>query len=86
MVSDCTRLLGNHIENAVQGIDLHCDHVIVSNNIVTNAFIGMKAMHGSRNVLISGNHRQTALQIRRHQRRRSEHTPQHALLQQPQNS
>jgi len=54
-VSDLTRILGNHIENAAQGIDLHCDHVIVSNNIVTNAFIGMKAMHGSRNVLITGN-------------------------------
>ena len=54
-VSDLTRILGNHIENAAQGIDLHCDHVIVSQNIVANAFIGMKAMHGSRNVLISGN-------------------------------
>lgn len=54
-VSDFTRLLGNHIENAAQGIDLHSDHVIVANNIVTNAHIGMKAMHGSRNVLITGN-------------------------------
>jgi hypothetical protein len=54
-VNDQTRLIGNHIENAAQGIDLHCDHVIVSNNIVRNAFIGMKAMHGSRNVLIIGN-------------------------------
>lgn len=54
-VSDFTRILGNHIENAAQGIDLHCDHVIVANNIVTNAHIGMKAMHGSRNVLITGN-------------------------------
>jgi hypothetical protein len=54
-VTDLTRVIGNHIENAAQGIDLHCDHVIVSNNIVTNAFIGMKAMHGSRNVLITGN-------------------------------
>jgi hypothetical protein len=54
-VSDHTRILGNHIENAAQGIDLHCDHVIVSQNIVANAFIGMKAMHGSRNVLISNN-------------------------------
>ena len=54
-VSDLTRIIGNHIENAAQGIDLHCDHVIVSGNIVTNAFIGMKAMHGSRNVLITGN-------------------------------
>lgn len=53
--SDFTRLLGNHIENAAQGIDLHCDHVIVSNNIVNHAHIGMKAMHGSRNVLITSN-------------------------------
>ena len=53
--SDLTRLLGNQIENAAQGIDLHCDHVIVANNIVVNSFIGMKAMHGSRNVLITGN-------------------------------
>ena len=54
-VSDMTRILGNHIENAAQGIDLHSDHVIVSNNIIVNSFIGMKAMHGSRNVLITGN-------------------------------
>lgn len=54
-VSDLTRILGNHIENAAQGIDLHCDHITVSGNIVTNSFIGMKAMHGSRNVLILGN-------------------------------
>lgn len=53
--SDLTRILGNHIENAAQGIDLHSDHVIVANNIVNNTFIGMKAMHGSRNVLITGN-------------------------------
>ncbi len=50
-----TQLLGNQIENAAQGMDLHCDQVIVANNMVTNCFIGMKAMHGSRNVLITGN-------------------------------
>lgn len=54
-VADLTRVIGNHIENAAQGLDLHCDHVIVSGNIISNAFIGMKAMHGSRNVLITGN-------------------------------
>lgn len=48
-------IIANHIENAAQGIDLHADHVIVANNIVTNSFVGMKAMHGSRNVLITGN-------------------------------
>lgn len=53
--SDFTRILGNHIENAAQGIDIHCDHVIIANNIINHAHIGMKAMHGSRNVLITGN-------------------------------
>ena len=54
-VSNLTRIIGNHIENAAQGIDLHSDHVIVSNNLIVNSFMGMKAMHGSRNVLITGN-------------------------------
>ncbi|MCX6911266.1 MAG: right-handed parallel beta-helix repeat-containing protein [Verrucomicrobia bacterium] len=54
-VSDYTQLLGNYIENAAQGIDLHSDHVIVAQNIVNNSHIGMKAMHGSRHVLIIGN-------------------------------
>jgi hypothetical protein len=48
-------LIGNYIENAAQGIDIQSDHVIVSQNIVYNAAVGMKAMHGSRNVLILGN-------------------------------
>jgi len=54
-VGDCTQVLGNYIENAAQGMDIHADHVIVSHNIVNNAFIGMKAMHGSSHVLIIGN-------------------------------
>lgn len=54
-VNDLTRVLGNHIENAAQGMDIHADHVIISGNIVVNCFMGMKAMHGSRNVLITGN-------------------------------
>jgi hypothetical protein len=53
--SDYTQIIGNYIENAAQGIDIHADHVIVSQNIVNNAFMGMKAMHGSRNILIIGN-------------------------------
>ncbi len=53
--SDLTRILGNHIENAAQGIDLHADHVIVSGNMIVDSFMGIKAMHGSRNVIISGN-------------------------------
>lgn len=54
-VSDFTRIIGNHIENAAQGIDIHSDHVIISNNIIHNSHMGMKAMHGSRNVIITGN-------------------------------
>jgi len=54
-VSDLTRILGNHIENAAQGLDIHADHVIVSGNMVVDSFMGIKAMHGSRNVIISGN-------------------------------
>ncbi|MDB6174555.1 MAG: hypothetical protein JWL59_3866 [Chthoniobacteraceae bacterium] len=53
--SDYTQLLGNYIENAGQGMDIHADHVTIAQNIVNNAFIGMKAMHGSRNVIITGN-------------------------------
>lgn len=53
--SDFVQLLGNSIENAAQGMDIHADHVIVSQNLIRNAFIGMKAMHGARNVLIMGN-------------------------------
>lgn len=49
------QILGNYIENAPQGMDIHVDHVIVANNIVVNAFMGMKAVHGARNVVISGN-------------------------------
>jgi len=49
------QILGNNIENAAQGIDIHADHVVVSQNIVNNAFVGMKAMHGSRHIIIIGN-------------------------------
>ena len=46
---------GNYVENAPQGIDIHSDNVVVTNNIIAHAMIGMKAMHGSKNVLIDGN-------------------------------
>jgi len=54
-ISDQTQIVGNTIENGAQGIDLHADHVIVAQNIVSNCFVGMKAMHGSRHVLIISN-------------------------------
>lgn len=53
--SDYVQILGNYIENTQQGLDVHCDHVIVANNIVNNAPHGIKSMHGSRNILIVGN-------------------------------
>ncbi len=49
------RVLDNFIENAAQGIDIHADNVIVSGNLVKNAFMGMKAMHGSRHMIIANN-------------------------------
>jgi len=45
----------NLIENAGQGIDIHADQVEVTGNVVTGAFIGLKAMHGSSDVRIAGN-------------------------------
>ena len=50
-----TQILDNYVENAGQGIDIHSDQVTLSQNMVINAHIGMKAMHGSRNVIITGN-------------------------------
>lgn len=52
---DCIQIIGNYIENAAQGVDIHGDHVIMANNIINGAFIGMKAVHGSRNVILIGN-------------------------------
>lgn len=45
----------NQIQNAAQGIDLHADHVTCTGNDIDHAFIGIKCMHGSRNVIISNN-------------------------------
>lgn len=48
-------ITGNYIENAAQGIDLHADQVVCSNNIVHRGMMGIKATHGSKNLVISGN-------------------------------
>jgi hypothetical protein len=53
--TDFAQVLGNYVENAGQGFDVHADHVILAQNVVNDALIGMKAMHGSRNVVIVGN-------------------------------
>lgn len=54
-IDDGFQVIGNTIENAPQGMDIHVDHVVVANNIIRNAFMGMKAVHGARNVIILGN-------------------------------
>lgn len=48
-------IAGNYVEHAPQGIDIHADNVVVTGNIISHAMIGMKSMHGSKNVLIDGN-------------------------------
>jgi hypothetical protein len=53
--TDFTRVAGNYLENCAQGIDLHCDRAIVTHNTVNGGMIGIKAMHGSRHLVISEN-------------------------------
>jgi len=50
-----TIIRGNYLQNAAQGIDLHSDHVICSNNVVDHGLIGIKATHGCRNLIIANN-------------------------------
>jgi hypothetical protein len=50
-----TIIRGNTIENAAQGIDLHCDYVVCTGNVVNHGMMGIKATHGSRHLIISNN-------------------------------
>jgi hypothetical protein len=54
-VTDSVRVIGNLVERAGQGFDIHADHIILADNIVDDALIGMKAMHGSKHVIVKGN-------------------------------
>ena len=54
-VTDGVQVIGNLVERAGQGFDIHADHVTLSQNIVNDALIGMKAMHGSKHVIVMGN-------------------------------
>lgn len=49
------RVTGNYIENAAQGIDLHCDHAVVTGNTVNRGMMGIKMTHGCRNLIVSDN-------------------------------
>lgn len=55
VLSRRTIVTNNHIENCAQGIDLHCDDVICSQNIISNCTIGLKATHGAKNLILEGN-------------------------------
>jgi hypothetical protein len=48
-------LSGNYIENAAQGFDIQADCVTVTGNIVSGGIVGVKAMHGSKHIIISNN-------------------------------
>ena len=53
--SEFNTVRGNHIVNAAQGIDLHCDRTIVSENVIDHCFVGLKATHGCHGLVLSGN-------------------------------
>jgi hypothetical protein len=53
--TDHVLITGNYIENAAQGIDIHADYVTCTQNVIDHAFIGIKCMHGSKNVIITHN-------------------------------
>ncbi len=53
--SEFNTVLGNHIVNAAQGIDLHCDRSVVSGNVIEHCFVGLKATHGCQGLVLSGN-------------------------------
>jgi hypothetical protein len=50
-----SRISGNYIENAAQGMDIHSDNFICTDNTVNRGMMGMKAMHGSRYGIIARN-------------------------------
>lgn len=53
--TDRILVTGNQIANAAQGVDIHADRVTFSDNLIAGAMIGIKCMHGSQNVVITGN-------------------------------
>jgi hypothetical protein len=49
------QVLNNHLVNAAQGIDLHCDYTLVSGNLIDHCMIGLKATHGCEGLSLVGN-------------------------------
>ena len=50
-----TMVRGNHLINAAQGVDIHSDDILVTENVVDHGLIGIKATHGCRNLTIANN-------------------------------
>ncbi len=50
-----TIVSGNYLQHCAQGIDLHSDNVVVTNNVVDHGMIGIKGTHGCRNLVIANN-------------------------------
>jgi hypothetical protein len=50
-----TIIRGNYLQNCAQGIDIHSDHVVCTDNIVDHGMMGVKMTHGSRNILVANN-------------------------------
>mgnify|MGYP003645939894 CR=1 FL=1 len=50
-----TIIRGNYLQNCAQGIDIHSDQVICTDNIVDHGMMGVKMTHGSRNIIVANN-------------------------------
>lgn len=50
-----TIIRGNYLQNCAQGIDIHSDMVVCTDNIVDHGMMGVKMTHGSRNIVVKGN-------------------------------
>ncbi|MCB9769189.1 MAG: right-handed parallel beta-helix repeat-containing protein [Candidatus Omnitrophica bacterium] len=50
-----TNIIGNYLENAAQGVDMHSDFITCSNNTINHCFIGLKMTHGCRNLIVTSN-------------------------------
>ena len=50
-----TQIRGNYLQNCAQGIDIHSDDVVCTDNIVDHGMMGVKMTHGSRNIIVANN-------------------------------
>lgn len=50
-----TLIRGNYIENCAQGIDMHSDFLVCTENIIDHCMIGLKGTHGCRHLIWTEN-------------------------------